>query len=309
MSASKSRLRWIDVPPTTRLAVEAMIGGRIVDAESCPGGYSPGLATRLTLDNGRCVFVKAMDGDAWPSECEAHRIEATIVAALPAAVPAPRFIGSFDDGRWVALAFENVDGRMPEEPWTHATLTRAVAAVVQFTEAVTPSPIVLPHDHPRLGGWSDFGADRARHARLAKVSMWAADGVSKLVALEPDGLRAAQGSSLVHFDLYPHNMLVTDDRVMFVDWPHARLGAPLVDLVIVLSSAAADGIDPEPFIRTYASAADRTAIDAILVAHAGFLLAGGLAPAPPGLEAITAAKRRLGRGAVRWLERRRHAWP
>ena len=208
-------------------------------------------------------------------------------------------------GTLSGFAFENVDGRMPEEPWTHATLARAVAAVVQFTKAVTPSPIVLPHDHPRLGGWAELGADPTRRARLARVSMWAADSVSKLAALEADGLRATQGSSLVHFDLYPHNMLVTPDRVVFVGWPHARLGAPLVDLIMVLSSAAADGIDPEPFIRTYARMADRTAIDAILAAHAGFLLAGGLAPATPGLEAITAAKRRLGRGAVRWLERRR----
>ena len=47
------------------------------------------------------------------------------------------------------------------------------------------------------------------------------------------------------------------------------------------------------------------AVDAILAVHAGFLLAGGLLPVPPGLEAIAAAKRRLGRGAVEWLERRR----
>jgi len=46
-------------------------------------------------------------------------------------------------------------------------------------------------------------------------------------------------------------------------------------------------------------------VDAILTAHAGFLLAGGLLPVPPGLEAIAAAKYRLGRGAVEWLERRR----
>jgi thiamine kinase-like enzyme len=140
--------------------------------------------------------------------------------------------------------------------------------------------------------------------RLADVSTWATDHLADLVALEADGLIAAQCSSLVHFDLYPHNMIVTRDRVVFVDWPHARLGAPIVDLIMVLSSAAADGIDPEPVVRTYSGAADRTAIDAILAAHAGFLLAGALAPAPPGLEAIAAAKRRLGRGAVRWLERR-----
>jgi hypothetical protein len=50
------------------------------------------------------VFVKAMDGRAWPIECAEHRAEAVISKALPATVPAPRFIGSFDDGCWVVLA-------------------------------------------------------------------------------------------------------------------------------------------------------------------------------------------------------------
>jgi hypothetical protein len=72
---------------------------------------------------------------------------------------------------------------------------------------------------------------------------------------------------------------------------------------MVLSSAAADGIGPEPLIQAYSGAADRTAIDAILAAHAGFS-SPALAPAPPGLEALAAAKLRLGRAAVRWLERR-----
>jgi hypothetical protein len=45
-------------------------------------------------------------------------------------------------------------------------------------------------------------------------------------------------------------------------------------------------------------------VTAILAANAGFLLAGGLTPAPPGLEAIGPAKLRLGRGALSWLRAR-----
>jgi len=305
MSASKDRLRWNEVPESTRAAIEALVGGRVAAAENRSGGFSPGLASRLTLDDGRRVFVKAMDGDAWPLECAAYRTEALVVRSLPASVPAPAFIGSFDDGRWVVLALEAIDGVPPDEPWDQETLARAVSAAVELTEAVTPSPVALPREHPRLGGWTELAADATGLARLAEVSTWPTDNLSDLVVLELDGLAAAQGPSLVHFDLYPHNMLLTADRIVFVDWPHARLGAPIVDLIMLLSSAAADGIDPEPFLQTYAAAADPFAVDAILAAHAGFLLAGGLLPIPPGLEAIAAAKCRLGRGAVAWLERRR----
>ncbi|MET7420122.1 phosphotransferase [Dactylosporangium sp. NPDC005555] len=155
----------------------------------------------------------------------------------------------------------------------------------------------LPSDHPRLGGW--VGIDDDSVAGLRRHAPWAAGDLTRLQALERDGLAAARGGSLVHGDLYPHNILLTADRVVFVDWPHARLGSPTVDLVAFLSSVAADGLDPEPFVPE-----DAVAVTEVLAAHTGFLLAGGLAAPPPGLEAIAAAKLRLGIGALGWLRRR-----
>lgn len=181
-------------------------------------------------------------------------------------------------------------------------LSRVVAATVALSVAVTPSPIRLRTDHPRLGGWAEIAGDPVRVQRLRGVSPWASDHLARLTGIEPAGLAAARGGSLVHFDLYPHNILLTDQGVVFVDWPHARLGAPVIDLITVLSSAAADGIDPEPYLP--ASSYDPAELDAILTAHAGFCLAGAVAPMPPGLEAIAAEKLRLGSGAVRWLRHR-----
>jgi len=43
---------------------------------------------------------------------------------------------------------------------------------------------------------------------------------------------------------------------------------------------------------------------ALLAANAGFLLAGGLSEAAPGLEAIPRMKLHLGAGALGWLNRR-----
>jgi aminoglycoside phosphotransferase (APT) family kinase protein len=306
MSASKDRLRWKEMPASIRAEIEQLIGGTVSTAQNCPGGFSPGFASRLALADGRRVFVKAMDADAWPEEATTHRTEAAITAALPATVPAPQFLGSFDNGHWVVLAFADIDGAEPPQPWNPTDLGRVVTAVRQLARAVTPSPIALPREHPRLGGWSELGRDPSRRTQLSDHSRWAADNIARLIRLEEEGLAAAQGSSLVHFDLYPHNILLTPRRVLFVDWPHARLGAPAVDLVIVLSSAAADGIDPEPILGNHAETADLKpgTIDAILAAHAGFLLNGGLSPAPPGLEPVIEAKLRLGHGAVNWLQQR-----
>jgi Ser/Thr protein kinase RdoA (MazF antagonist) len=307
MNTSKNRPLWNDLPASVRADIEQLIGGPVVQTQTCPGGFSPGFASRLTRTDGRGVFVKAMHADTWPLEAVQHRTEARIAAALPSTIPAPKFLGMFDDRHWTVLAFEDINGTQPRQPWDRTDLNRVAAAVIQLTQAVTPSPIALPRDHPRLGGWAELARDQPCLTQLPEHSAWAADNMPRLIQLEEEGVVAAEGDSLVHFDLYPHNILLTPDGVAFVDWPHARLGAPIVDLLIVLSSAAADGINPEPVLRNYAANAELDqpeAVDAILAAHAGFLLHGALSPTPPGLEAIAAAKLHLGLGSLNWLQQR-----
>jgi hypothetical protein len=345
VSASKNRPRWEDLPARLRRQIESLVGDRVVAAQNCDGGFSPGFASRLTLAAGSRAFVKAIDVVAWPSQAPMYRDEALVAAALtmarataaaPAAAPAtapaappatapaappatapaaplaaalatPRFLGSLDDGCFVILAFECVMGAEPSRPWQHGELMRVAVAVSRMSAALTPSPIVVAADHPRLGGWAALAEDEGALARLPAISGWAARHLDRLIALERDGLAAASGTALVHFDALPHNILLTSDQVVLVDWPHARLGASFIDLVMVLASAAADGIDPEPLLRARADgqaevrAADVTGV---LAALTGFWLAGALEPIPADLAPIAAAKLHLGRGALRWLRSR-----
>jgi hypothetical protein len=301
MSASKERPHWGELPCRVRRQIEELAGGRVVRARSCEGGYSPGFASRLALHSGRRVFVKAMDADEWPFQAWFHRDEAAVASALPAEIPAPRFLGWSDDGHWVVLAFECVDGAEPAKPWRPDELARVVAGVSALTAATTPSPVAVPADHPRLGGWAEVASDRALRARLPAVSDWAAGHLDLLAALEAEGLAAARGNSLVHFDVFPHNILLTADRVLFVDWPHARLGASCIDLLSVLTSAAADGLDPEPFVPAQL---DRRAVTGVLAAMAGSWLGAVVKGVQPGLEPIAAAKLHFGRGALGWAQRR-----
>ncbi len=116
---------------------------------------------------------------------------------------------------------------------------------------------------------------------MRALSPWAAGHLSTLIDLENAGLAAARGNTLVHFDPYPHNMLLAGGRVIFVDWPHARIGAPFVDLIAFAASAAAAGIDPDWLLLGRAATAGRDPeiIDAVLAAYAGFCAAGSLWPA------------------------------
>jgi len=291
--------------------VEQLAGRRVVTAANCTGGFSPGLASRLTLADGSMIFVKAIDVGAWPGQAGMYRAESSVSAVLPAAVPAPRLLASRDDGHWVVLVFEYIDGAEPDLRARPAEAFRVAAALEDLARALTPSPIELQSDHPRLGGWADLASDCDRLARWPVLSPWAATNLGTLITLEEAGLAAAQGRSLVHFDAYPHNILLTGERVLFADWPHARLGAPFLDLIMFASSAATAGIDPEPIVTGHAPAAETKpdVIDEVLAAHAGFCVAGGLYPVEPPFAPIIAAKAELGIAATAWLQRRLAAAP
>lgn len=89
-------------------------------------------------------------------EADFHRAEARVAAVLPPVVPAPAFLGWIDDDSWVVLAFEDVDGAEPAQPWDLHELRRVVAAIEDVsTVTMTPSRLTLPRDHPRLGGWAE----------------------------------------------------------------------------------------------------------------------------------------------------------
>jgi len=52
-----------------------------------------------------------------PAQSELHRQEARVAAALPRPPPTPTLLGSYDDGEWVALVYEDIEGRHPVTPW------------------------------------------------------------------------------------------------------------------------------------------------------------------------------------------------
>jgi hypothetical protein len=113
MAVSTHRPLWSGIPVAVRADIERLVGGHVVHTQNCAGGFSPGFASRLALDDGRHVFVKAMDAEVWPMEAVTHRTEALVAVALPPAIPAPRLLGTLDDGRWTILAFEAIDGTQP----------------------------------------------------------------------------------------------------------------------------------------------------------------------------------------------------
>jgi aminoglycoside phosphotransferase (APT) family kinase protein len=313
--ASGRRLDWADAPAWLRAEVEARLGGPVAEAVTQPGGFSPGIAARLRLADGRRAFVKAVGPGPNPDSPGIHRAEARKVAALPRSAPAPRLLWSLDRHGWVALAFEDVDGTHPGMPWRPGELRRVLAMVAGMAAALTPAPPRFPPVAEQLT--DSFTAWRrlaAAHAAgdddLAGLDAWAARHLDRLAGLEAGWPDATAGPTLLHCDLRADNLLLTPTRVVAVDWPYACTGAAWVDLLLLLPSVTMQGgPDPEPVFAAHpvASGADPRAVTAALAAWAGFLVGGSRLPPPPGLPTLRAFQRGQGLVALDWL-RRRTGW-
>lgn len=302
-----SRIEWSAIPVDVRAAIEDQLGGRVVEARNQAGGFSPGLAARCRLADGSRVFVKAVSPEQNPQACRIHRREVEVASQLPSGLPVPTLRHVHDDGHWVALVFDDLDGRQPHEPWTDADLELVLPAILAFGDDVTPTPIpglqsVQDRHRPVFHGWRRLRDDDGETERLAG---WAAQNLAVLADLESGWEAAAAGDSLLHADLRADNLLVDrDERVWFVDWPWACVGAGFVDLAFLLPSIGlGGGPDPATVVRRFGLFDDVRADDVLAVAAAlaGFLQRAALDDPPPGLPRIRDFQQAQADVAVRWI--------
>jgi len=309
--AAGVRLQWDDLPEHLRGVVEDRLGSRVIAARSQPSGFSPGVASRLTLADGQCVFLKAVSPEPNPDSPSFHRREARIVAALPPDAPVPRLLWSHDEGEdgWVVLVFEDVEGREPTTPWVPAELDRVIESIVGLSDALTPSPL----DEDFAGTTENWGIFRIGWWHLVEYGQpeglddWSLRHLPELIDLEAKASQAVAGTTLLHLDLRADNLLVTDDRVLVVDWPHARIGAPWLDIAFFIPSMRMQGGPPpeEIFVRHPAARdADPDAVNAALAAIAGFFTRQSFQPPPPGLPTLRPFQAAQGAVAREWLASR-----
>jgi len=305
-AAQGARIPWGSVPESVREAVEDGLGAKVVAAETQPGGMSPGCAARVVLSDGRRAFVKAVGSEPNAESPGLHRAEARVAATLPPETPAPRFLFVHDDGDWVALAFEDVGGHEPELPWRRDELERVLDALADLSAALTPAPLDAPPLAERYGelfrGWRLLAAEPPEG-----LDPWAAGRLEALAGLEAKWEDASSGGTLLHADVRADNVLLTAERVVFVDWPHVCLGAPWVDLLAFLPSVAMQG-GPKPWElfdnHPVARDARPEDVDAMVAALAGFFVQRAVLPAPPGLPTLREFQYAQGIESLSWLRRR-----
>jgi hypothetical protein len=182
IQAAGVRIGWRDLPLGVRGKVECLIGGRVTTATSQRGGFSPGTADRVVTECGRRAFVKAVSIHLNTTSVEMARREAHVTAQMPDSAPVPRLLGSFDDGEWMVLVLEDVDGRHPRTPWVEDEVDATVTALRDLADLLTPAHIDgVPQAGDFLGkqfaGWAALRADP-----MPDLDPWATARLDDLVA-------------------------------------------------------------------------------------------------------------------------------
>jgi Phosphotransferase enzyme family len=299
LAVGGNRARWAELPESVRHVIERVAGARVVWADNRPGGFSPALASVLTLADGRRVFAKAVTEERSEFAAGAIHRETDILAGLPQHVPAPALIWGGDHideaGDWAIMVTEAVDGHTPAQPWRSDELRRYLDATTVLAESLTPAPFSAPAiaaDEDFIANWATL--DHPRAAELAE--------------LENGWPAATTGESLLHGDLRADNFLLTASGFVVVDWPAACLGAPWLDLIFGLPSVAMHGGgEPETLWSAHplSHAADPGAVDSVLAGLAGFFLSRAVLPPIPLLPTLREFQRVQGEETLRWLSRRR----
>jgi hypothetical protein len=264
------------MPDQVRSWVADTLGSPIVEARDQVGGMSPGCATRLLCADGTRAFVKAVGVELNPVTPTLFRREIFVLGLLGPHELWADLLASYDDGVWVAVLLEDVEGRHPDldDDAAMDLLLRETELLGQVLTERVPDP---PAPDPDNGGLADL---------RQQFRTWA-DAVARAEEIPPellpDWIRRDTATweplvrglvehdvRLVNFDIRNDNLLERPTgELVFLDWGGASVGPGWVDPLL----ARLERVEDPWFDTSLASspelaAAGDLAVDAWLVGFA-----------------------------------------
>jgi hypothetical protein len=226
------RLAYDAIPGAVRDWVEATLGSPVVATAEQVGGMSPGCATRLTCADGTRAFVKAVGAELNPDTPGLFRREVGVLTHLGEHELWARLLAAYDDGAWVALLIEDVDGRHPDfsDP---AELRSVLTGVDRLSEVLqersVPASVPLVELPQRFRLWAETLDSLPQAPAEAPVPAWvhgqAPDWAARLLDLAEQ-----PASHVAHWDIRVDNLLRRPDgQMVFLDWGMAARGPAWAD--------------------------------------------------------------------------------
>jgi hypothetical protein len=266
------------MPEHVRDWVTDELGSPVATAADQVGGMSPGCATRLVCEDGTRAFVKAVGTELNPKTPELFRREVTALTLIGSHELWADLRASYDDGDWVAILLEDVEGTHPDldDDATMDTLLRETERLSAVLAERVPDPPAPDPD----GGLGDLR--RGFHEWADSVAR--ADEIPG--ELLPDWIRRDTGTweplvraladedvRLVHWDIRNDNLLERPTgELVFLDWGAAAVGPGWLDpLLARLERVESPWFDASLVSSPALAAAGDTAVDAWLVGFATFL--------------------------------------
>lgn len=204
-------------------------------------GWAAAFHAVAELADGRTVFVKAGAEEVTSGFL---RDELRVYRSVKGPFM-PELIG-LEDGDPPLLVIEDLsDARWPP-PWDD----EAIAAVLTSLAAIwaTPPPEWLPSITEEaewlLGGWAEIERDPEPFLSAGLCSREWLDAA--LPALREAAENAPiEGDALIHVDVRSDNICIAERGAVLIDWNHAHIANPDLDLAAWLPSLAAEG-GPQP---------------------------------------------------------------
>lgn len=220
--------------------VNRLLGSPAVSFREVSGGYTPAARWIVELADGRSVFVKMGTSD---DTAEWLRDERFVYERLHGSF-LPRMLGFAEEEDGPLLVLEDLSraGRPP--PWTPLGVDAVLRALSDLHSQNAP---LRPYDQvhgSRPQGWKAVAEHPQQLIALGLVSKsWLEAALPVLVA-EEDRLET-RGVAPVHLDVRSDNLFLSGGSALLVDWNHACLSNPLLDVGFWLPSLRAEG-GPKP---------------------------------------------------------------
>ncbi|MEV8508061.1 phosphotransferase [Actinoplanes sp. NPDC051475] len=302
--ATAVRPNWGDLPLALRAAIEERLGAGVTASTTAGGGFTRAFAAVVETATGERAFLKAVPL-AEPL-ADGYAREASITAALPPAVPAPRPRWTMVAADHFVLCLDAIEGHVPSLPWRPDELAAALEAWRVAADALaTPSTSELPRlsdiVRAELSWWSEIAA---RRAPLPPAPRWVGAHLDEMAALEQGLPSLVAGTGMLHGDLRIDNIMI--DRYghpWLCDWTWPCQGAPWFDTVTLLVTAYASGLDVDRLLAPWE--APDAGVDGVLAAMSGYWLTRAAGRPSSASPHSRQHQRFSGHQALAWLASRR----
>jgi Ser/Thr protein kinase RdoA (MazF antagonist) len=248
---------------------------------------------------------------------EIHRREAAMAVSLPASAHAPALLGFVDQGDWVAVVLEDVEGRHPDLPWERAEIAAVLDALADLAREPVgddfAGPALEDETSELFAGWRRLLDDPGRPLPLAPdLAGWVNTRLPALADASEAAIAHLVGDRLVHSDVRADNILIRPDGgVTIVDWPWAARGVGWFDALTLLVNVRLydRAADVEGIIDAHLVFADMDpdAATCVLAGLAGYFIEVSMRDPIPAMPTLRTFQVEQGVATLEWLRERMDA--